>query len=96
MSNIRHLLCIYLSNRTGDTVQQDIYYCSRDSLLPWKWSKPAPLAKGAEGGACLGQLMDVEWTSFCLMFKNKDDYIVIKYQITTSTKLPTYKIRRQS
>ena len=65
-------------------------------LLPWKWKKPAQQAKGAEGGACLGQLMDVEWTSFCLMFKNKDDYIVIKYQITTSTKLPTYKIRRQS
>ena len=39
----------------------------------------------------MGQLMDVEWTSFCLMFKNKDDYIVIKYHITTSTKLPTYK-----
>ena len=36
-------------------------------LLPWKWSKAAPQAKGAEGGACLGQL--VEWTSFCLMFK---------------------------
>ena len=61
-------------------------------LLPWKWSKAAPLAKGAEGGACLGQLVDVEWTNFCLMFKNKEDYIVIKYHITTSTKLRTYNI----
>ena len=28
--------------------------------LPWKsWSKPAPEAKCAEGGACLGQLVDM-------------------------------------
>ena len=77
-------------------VQQDIYYCSGNSLLPWKWSKAAPQAKGAEGGACLGQLVDVEWTYFCLMFKNKEDYIVIKYHITTSTKLRTYKVCCQS
>ena len=60
--------------------------------LPWKsWSKPAPEAKCAEGGACLGQLLDMEWTNFCLMFKNKEDHIVIKYHITTSTNLPTNK-----
>ena len=64
--------------------------------LPWKsWSKPAPEAKCAEGGACLGQLVDMEWTNFRLMFKNKEVYIVITYHITTSTKFPTYKVQRR-